>query len=469
MTANLFLADLGPGLVLTPQTLRDACFAVRRNRERWLLKQRTRQLIEMIAHTAEQWLEPDNGFRAMALRDGPAETGFGPATLARGIDGFFRQLTVENLEGLIAQDLGDVKRLDDFSAGTVEVRGGRMSLARGPELLGHIAAGNLPNPAWFSLVLGLLTRSAQVMKCPSGGALLPRLFAHSLAATESKLGACLELVLWPGGSTALEDVLFSEADCLTATGDDAMLDSVRRRLPNRCRLVGYGHRVSFAFIAREMLVTYALKRLVRAAADDVTAWNQLGCLSPHVLYIEQDGVVDAEGFAVELAAELARREVGDPRGAVSTEEAAAIATRRAAYDLRAAVQPLVPERNRVESVFFQAGGSVRLWQSEGSTAWTVVLDSDPEFQTSCLNRFLVVKPVKSFADVLRFAEPIRPSVSTVALAAPDDRALDCARQLARWGVSRVCPLGRMQEPPVAWRHDGRPALGDLITWTDFET
>ena len=24
----------------------------------------------------------------------------------------------------------------------------------------------------------------------------------------------------------------------------------------------------------------------------------------------------------------------------------------------------------------------------------------------------------------------------------------------------------MQNPPLAWRHDGRPALGDLMTWTD---
>ena len=33
---------------------------------------------------------------------------------------------------------------------------------------------------------------------------------------------------------------------------------------------------------------------------------------------------------------------------------------------------------------------------------------------------------------------------------------------------RVCPLGQMQEPPLTWRHDGRPALADLITWTDWE-
>jgi len=51
---------------------------------------------------------------------------------------------------------------------------------------------------------------------------------------------------------------------------------------------------------------------------------------------------------------------------------------------------------------------------------------------------------------------------------PEDKAQEIATQLARWGATRICPLGQMQNPPLTWRHDGRPALGDLVTWTDFE-
>ena len=58
-------------------------------------------------------------------------------------------------------------------------------------MLVHIAAGNIPNPALTSLVLGVLTRSAQFVKCASGASFLPRLFAHSLYEAEPKLGACL--------------------------------------------------------------------------------------------------------------------------------------------------------------------------------------------------------------------------------------------------------------------------------------
>ena len=60
-------------------------------------------------------------------------------------------------------------------------------------------------------------------------------------------------------------------------------------------------------------------------------------------------------------------------------------------------------------------------------------------------------------------------VSTAGLGADGRRASELALELARWGVTRVCPLGRMQRPPLTWRHDGRPALGDLLAWTTLET
>ena len=69
---------------------------------------------------------------------------------------------------------------------------------------------------------------------------------------------------------------------------------------------------------------------------------------------------------------------------------------------------------------------------------------------------------------LQGADPIRGKVSTVGIAVPEDRAAEIATQLARWGATRICPLGQMQRPPLTWRHDGRPALGDLVTWTDWE-
>ena len=121
-----------------------------------------------------------------------------------------------------------------------------------------------------------------------------------------------------------------------------------------------------------------------------------------------------------------------------------------------------------ESSEFSEFSETQLWCSEGSTAWTVIYEDDPRFHRSCLNRFVYVKRAADLADALHHAELVRGQVSTVGLAGAGDRARDLAAQLARWGVTRVCPLGRMQRPPLGWRHDGRPALADLLTWTDWE-
>jgi hypothetical protein len=98
----------------------------------------------------------------------------------------------------------------------------------------------------------------------------------------------------------------------------------------------------------------------------------------------------------------------------------------------------------------------------------VIYDADPRFQISCLNRFIHVKGVANLTEALQSADSVRGKVSTVGLAATEDKATALVTQLARWGVTRVCPLGQMQNPPLLWRHDGRPTLGDLVTWADWE-
>jgi hypothetical protein len=446
---NYFLADLPPEATFTPPMISEACQALKKNREQYLASRTTLHLLKVLSATAEAWLDADFPFRRYALEHGPAATGFSAATLARGLDAFFNQLTHDQLKALLVQELGHLQRLDEM-IGAAGHESAHAALARGPELLVHIAAGNIPSPTLHSIVLGLLTRSAQFVKCARGTSFLPRLFAHSLYDTEPKLAACLEIAEWAGGDRALEEVLFAEADCVTATGHDDTLADIRQRLPMKVRFLAYGHRVSFGYVAQEVLSAFGTKKIVAHAVDDIVAWNQLGCLSPHVLYVENGGTVAVEPFAELLAAELGRREETEPRGALSMPEAAVIAARRDFYSVRA------------------SASETRVWQSENSTAWTVVYENDARFQQSCGNRFIYVKAITDLDDVLRGADSVRGKVSTVGLSAHEELATKLAAQLARWGVTRVCPLGRMQAPPLTWRHDGRPALGDLVTWTDWE-
>ena len=449
---NYFLADLPPEAELTPAMLTDACLALKRNRNQYLAVRDTPSLLRTLVRTGEDWLCDDYPYRKLALAEGPAHTGFSAHTIATGLDNFFKQLTGENLEALLAQELGTTQRLDIFCASTSDNRTRRLALASGPELLGHITAGCVPNAAFMAIVLGLLTRSAQFIKCSHGGAFLPRLFLHSIYGSEPKLASCIEIAQWRGGSAALEEAIFAQCDGVTATGTDEAVEAVRRALPPRVRFAGYGHQVSFGYVTREAVSGWRAKKIVAAAATDVIAWDQLGCLSPHVFYVEDEATGIALQFATQLAEELARREAAEPRGKISTETAAHIAARRAIYEIRAAHAP----------------EQTRHWCSADSTAWTVVYESEPRFALSCLNRFIYVKPVLDLNEALRGADAVRDHTSTVGLAAQEHEMENLAKQFARWGATRLCPLGQMQNPPLTWRHDGRLLLGDLVRWTDWE-
>jgi hypothetical protein len=448
---NYFLADLPPEASLTPAIIGEACQTLKRNRELYLLNRSTQSLVGILAGVAKEWLNPEYPFRKLALSDGPAVTGLSRPTLENGLNSFFGQLTSDAFQALLEQDLGHANRLDELVSSQVEEKTNRASIAVPPELLVHIVAGNIPNPTLTSIILGLLARSAQFVKCASGAALWPRLFAHSIYDAEHKLGACLEIADWRGGNEKLEQALFDEASCVTATGANETLAQIRHRLASRVRFLGFGFRVSFAYVAHEVLSGFHARKIVERAARDVAAWNQLGCLSPHVIYVQSGGGILPEQFAEMLAQAMAERESTEPRGDVPVETAAVIASRRSIYELRAAHSP-----------------DTRHWCSQGSTAWTVVYENDARFQISCLHRFVYVKETKDLTDALKGADAVRTQVSTVGLAVPEHKAQAIATELARWGATRVCPLGQMQEPPLTWRHDGRPTLGDLITWTDWE-
>ena len=153
---NYFLADLPPEATLSPAMITEACQTLKRNRERYLAQRTTHNLVHLLAEVAKGWLQTDNRFRKLALASGPAETGFSHATLAKGLDNFFRQFSLENLQALLVQDLGEdschVSHVTghDFRHLSQVTR----HFWRGPEMLVHIAAGNIPNPALMSIALG---------------------------------------------------------------------------------------------------------------------------------------------------------------------------------------------------------------------------------------------------------------------------------------------------------------------------
>ena len=85
----------------------------------------------------------------------------------------------------------------------------------------------------------------------------------------------------------------------------------------------------------------------------------------------------------------------------------------------------------------------KMWASKESTAWTVILEADPKFQISCLNRFIYVKTVTEVEQALHgggldAGETLHCGVWPPAIA----DAAELARKFARWGVKKDLSVGR---------------------------
>jgi len=449
--ASYFLADLPPGSPLTAAMVAEACRTLKNNRAKYLANKSPEWIAKFLSELAADWLRPDYKFRILALTH--QRNGFSKKVLEMGLDVFFSELTYDNIRRWYIQEFGDVPQFNTMvSEPQIRTRK-RAYYIRTPELIVHFTAGTMPIPALMSMVTGLLLGSAQFLKLSSseGADVLPRLFAHSIYAAEPKLASCIELAVWPGGKSELEEPLFQYADCVTVSGSDQTIQNLMSRVPLHIRFVPYRHRVSFSFVAKEKLFGTEAESVARLVAEDVSAWDQLGCLSPHVVYVETGGQYQPRQFAELLAIQMEKLQAECPTGPVPPEIAAAIATRRTAYLIRAA--------NNSDTM---------IWHSTNSNGWTVVYEDDSTFQFSCLYRFVYVKGVQNLGEALRAAEPIRHYVSTVGVAASDTRLPAIALELARWGALRICPIGKMQAPMLQWRHDGRPALTELVTWVDWE-
>jgi len=434
---------------LRPDQLTAVLRRLREHRARVLADRPVAEIVAAIAAAAARLAREGDPRRRVALEALPAITGYSPPMVRLVLDRMVEDWSEPSLLSLLRSEFRDPGVLDGFRphpSGEV----GQRTRAFGPELAFHIFAGNVPGVAVTSIVRSLLVKAATFGKTASGEPLLPVLFAQTLAEVDRQLGECLGVTYWPGGSAALEAAAFEAADTIVVYGGAGVAEDVRRRAPAGRRVVVHGPRFSLGLIGRAALAAGVVDETAAQAARAVAVFDQQGCVSPHVYYVEQGGETTPARFAERLAAHLARLETELPRGAISPAEAGAIQAARADAEARAI-----------------AGADVRIHAPRG-TGFTVIYDADPAFAPSPLNRTIRVKPVADLADAAELVRPVARLIQTVAVAGAGGQLDGLAERLGRAGASRITSLARMPWPPTTAHHDGQEPLRELVRWTDIE-
>ncbi len=339
---------------------------------------------------------------------------------------FLGKITARALTNLVASELGHAQALDQFVP-----QGRRLVRAFAPRRILHVLSGNTPAAALQTILRGLLLGSENFCKLPAGGIREVQQFHARLSkALAERLHVSEELpAAW-----------LAHADAAVLFGRDDTIAALRSALPPGVPILAHGHKVSFAIVFDDPKL-----RSAPGAARDVSTFDQQGCLSPHAIFVRENGTLTARAYAQRLADAMARFESHTPRGTLTISEAIGIRTLREETAFRAA-----------------NGGTIKLFAS-ADTAWTVIADCAASLPLSPLNRAIFVKPLP--AKLATMLAPHHAHLSTCGIWPVNAANREFAAAL---GFSRICAIGKMQSPPLDWHHDGEPVLAPLVRWVDCE-
>ncbi|CAB3679374.1 acyl-CoA reductase [Achromobacter marplatensis] len=433
--------------VLTALQMQAIAERVKRASAQHLKTMTVSEIIAVIDRAIARLLDPNDPYRRQADALLPIVSGYDVEMVRLGLTGFFKTFRAPQLHRFVAEDFANPKVLDGFQPAA---KGGAVR-AYGPQLLAHSWAGNVPALALWSLVCGLLVKAGNIGKLPSAEPLFAGWFARLLAEVHPPLADCLAVVWWRGAGDEDASALYAQADTVVAYGGNDALHAIQRRLPVTARFLAHGHKLGFGVVSAMALDAQKAPALARRAAWDVMRYDQQGCYSPHVFYVQRGGPVSPRDFAGYLAGELSNLQRRFPRRALDLEESAAAAK----------------WRQSIEWTLTPDGADALIGDME--TAWSVAyIDEAASLAPTALQRSITVAGIDALDEVAPLVACRREFLQTAGVAATPEELYRLAEQLGTAGVTRVSAIGAMSVPEAGWHHDGRFNLLDLVRMTEIE-
>lgn len=404
------------------------------------------KIVAIIDEAITRLLDRNHPLRRKAEMLLPIVTGYDAEMIRLGLTGYLKTFRQPQLKRFLTEDFNDPQLLDDFQPRP----NGGFARAFGPDLLMHIWAGNVPGLPLWSLICGLLVKAGSVGKLPGAEPLMAGWFAQLLAEIDPQLGECLAVVWWKGGEAEAEKHWLTQPDVVMAYGGNAALAAIKHQLPVTTRFLPHGHKISVGLVARSALDTRQGVELAQRAAYDVMRYDQAGCYSPQMLFVERGGRIAPQEFAEYIAHELRALARKYSRRALSSAEMNSVAAWRSREEIRALQDD-------------------RILFGEPTDSWSVVVVDGPEaLMPSALGRTLKVVAVDEIEDAIALISLQKIYLQTAAVAATPRELFVLAARLGQAGITRITAFGSMTSPAAGWHHDGRFSLLDLVTFTEIE-
>jgi phenylacetate-CoA ligase len=310
-------------------------------------------------------------------------------------------------------------------------------------ILLHVTAGNVFLSSIDSLIMGFLTKNISVLKVSGQNLFFPQYFAHALADFDEAglLRDKFAIVYWKGGDEAIENKIKNKVDTIVAWGGEEMIESYRKDLSSRVKLLDFGPRISLQVISRQGIKNKNLSIVARKVAEDILPWNQGACASPQNLYLQEG--IDEKSLLNEIHEYLSSRSALE----LSDDEATEI----------------LKEKYRSYYSEIMEGGKSLIGDNH-----LLHLESNSYLRPSPLFRSLIIKRFKDEADLARHLSPFAYYLQSCSyLLGEHERSL-YLDELAFIGIKRFAPLGTITWGMDGAPHDGRFVLRELVKFIGDE-
>ncbi len=410
-----------------------------------IAKLRVDDILDVFEKVSDAWSNKDYSYRKEALEFLPSRIGFSREMIDEGIKTMCSLLSRDGMLTRLNSDLGDKNYLNDWTYNKF-FRGYIKAEPHG--VVTHVSAGNVFVGGVDDLIQGLVSKNVNIMKMSTVDPVFPVLFAKSLRDFDHTglLHKAMALVNWKGGTEEIENVLKQECDAIVAYGGATTIRAYRKNLGLHCKLIEYGPKYSFVMVDKNELLKKGITKAARLIARDSIMWEQSACSSPHTVYVESKEL--AKRMMVEVGKALDEWAEKIPQGIVYDDEAVEITKVRELAKVNKAAGE--------EDYYFAKKGLA-----------TVVYQSSTEFQISCHNRTIFIKPIESLDEVIKIVEPMGQFIQTVSILADEERAKKLSSELALIGADRFVEIGRMAVRKHGTPHDGSRGIGELVRWVSL--
>ncbi len=395
-----------------------------------------RHIVAAISDAAERWADADFPARVRAI-DGIAQrTGYSVPVVEYALDRIFFSLTKPALEATIANELGSLDALDGFTQRNRRPDAHAAPVGRVCIISSRTTIGVAILPSIFALC----AKCDVVVKDREDG--LIRAFFSTLHEELDALEGAAVACEWKGS----DEERLEEYDAIVAFGSDETLARIRERTAYAARFAGFGSKASIGYFGRDALVQNTLHDLCDAAARDVVLYETEGCMSLHVLFVENSQGVNAGDAASALAAAIQRAAVEFPPGRRDASASARILNARNLSAFRAC-----------------AGKGATF--SDARASFLVVLDPPADEPPIFAPRAIAVRGVADPAQARAYVREHRLPVEAVAIAGT---RCDIVNMALDMGANRITAFGELQRPPLEGGHGGRTRVVDFVRWVTRE-